>query len=76
MAPTVVHVVGARTHFVEMAPVISALGRRADVVQRGVYTGQHHDAWMSDELLADLECPEPDVFLGAGPGSHGASAIA
>jgi UDP-N-acetylglucosamine 2-epimerase (non-hydrolysing) len=72
MAPTVVHVVGARPNFVKMAPVISALQERADVVQRVVHTGQHYDAQMSAELLSDLEFPEPDVFLGVGSGSHGA----
>jgi UDP-N-acetylglucosamine 2-epimerase (non-hydrolysing) len=72
MAPTVVHVVGARPNFVKMAPVIAALEQRADVVQRVVHTGQHYDARMSAELLADLEFPEPDVFLGVGSGSHGA----
>jgi UDP-N-acetylglucosamine 2-epimerase (non-hydrolysing) len=72
MASTVVHVVGARPNFVKMAPVISALEQREDVVQRVVHTGQHYDARMSAELLADLEFPEPDVFLGVGSGSHGA----
>ena len=72
MAPTVVHVVGARPNFVKMAPVISALEQRADVVQRVVHTGQHYDDRMSSEMLSDLEFPEPDVFLAVGPGSHGA----
>ena len=71
MAPTVVHVVGARPNFVKMAPVISALEERADVVQRVVHTGQHYDARMSAEMLSDLEFPEPDIFLAVGSGSHG-----
>jgi UDP-N-acetylglucosamine 2-epimerase (non-hydrolysing) len=44
MAPTVVHVVGARPNLVKMAPVISALEQRADVVQRAVHTGQQVQA--------------------------------
>jgi UDP-N-acetylglucosamine 2-epimerase (non-hydrolysing) len=68
---TVVHVVGARPNFVKMAPVISALDERDDVVQRIVHTGQHYDERMSAEMLSDLEFPEPDVFLGVGSGTHG-----
>ena len=69
---TVVHVVGARPNFVKMAPVIAALNERGDVEQRIVHTGQHYDERMSAEMLADLEFPEPDIFLGVGSGTHGA----
>ena len=37
-----------------------------------VHTGQHYDERLSDEMLADLGFPEPDVFLGVGSGPHGA----
>jgi UDP-N-acetylglucosamine 2-epimerase (non-hydrolysing) len=55
-----------------MAPVIAALEERGDVEQRIVHTGQHYDERMSAEIVADLELPEPDVFLGVGSGTHGA----
>ena len=67
----VVHAVGARPNFVKMAPVIEALGRRAAIRQLVVHTGQHYDHALSDEVLADLEFPEPDRFLGVGSGTHG-----
>jgi UDP-N-acetylglucosamine 2-epimerase (non-hydrolysing) len=70
--PTIVHVVGARPNFVKMAPVVSALERRDVFRQVVVHTGQHYDARMSDDVLADLDFPEVDVFLGAGSGTHGA----
>ena len=35
-----------------------------------VHTGQHYDAQMSSEFFRDLEMPMPDVYLGAGSGSH------
>ncbi|HMJ34001.1 MAG TPA: UDP-N-acetylglucosamine 2-epimerase (non-hydrolyzing) [Baekduia sp.] len=70
-SPTVVHVVGARPNFVKMAPVISALGRRDAFRQVVVHTGQHYDRRMSDEVLEDLDFPEPDRLLGVGSGSHG-----
>ncbi len=67
----IVHVVGARPNFVKMAPVISALERRNAFEQVIVHTGQHYDARMSDEILADLDFPEPDHFMGVGSGPHG-----
>jgi UDP-N-acetylglucosamine 2-epimerase (non-hydrolysing) len=69
---TIIHVVGARPNFVKMAPVITALGRRDVFRQVVVHTGQHYDSRMSDEVLADLDFPEVDVFLGVGSGTHGA----
>jgi UDP-N-acetylglucosamine 2-epimerase (non-hydrolysing) len=68
---TIVHVVGARPNFVKMAPVIEALERRRVFRQVVVHTGQHYDAKMSDKVLADLDFPEVDIFLGVGSGTHG-----
>jgi UDP-N-acetylglucosamine 2-epimerase (non-hydrolysing) len=68
----VIHVVGTRPNFVKMAPVIDALSERDDVEQLIVHTGQHYDSRLSEEMIADLELPEPDVFLGIGSGRHGA----
>jgi UDP-N-acetylglucosamine 2-epimerase (non-hydrolysing) len=68
---TIVHVVGARPNFVKMAPVIAALERRQMFHQVLVHTGQHYDSRMSDDVLADLDFPEVDVFLGVGSGTHG-----
>ena len=68
---TIVHVVGARPNFVKMAPVIAALERRDVFRQVVVHTGQHYDSRMSTDVLADLDFPEVDVFLGVGSGTHG-----
>jgi UDP-N-acetylglucosamine 2-epimerase (non-hydrolysing) len=68
---TIVHVVGARPNFVKMAPVIQALDRRQVFNQVVVHTGQHYDSKMSDNVLADLDFPEVDIFLGVGSGTHG-----
>lgn len=35
-----------------------------------VHTGQHFDKAMSDDFIAALELPKPDVHLGVGPGSQ------
>jgi UDP-N-acetylglucosamine 2-epimerase (non-hydrolysing) len=67
----VIHAVGARPNFVKMAPVIEALYRCSAVNQLVVHTGQHYDRKMSDEILEDLDFPEPDYSLGVGSGTHG-----
>ena len=66
-----IQVVGARPNFVKMAPVIDALARRDRRRQLVVHTGQHYDERMSAEMLSDLGCREPDIFLGVGSGTHG-----
>lgn len=68
--PTIVQVVAARPNFVKMAPVIEAVARRQAFRQVVVHTGQHYDRRMSEEVLADLDFPEPDRSLGVGSGSH------
>jgi UDP-N-acetylglucosamine 2-epimerase (non-hydrolysing) len=68
---TIVHVVGARPNFVKMAPIVAALERLRAFRQVVVHTGQHYDARLSDEVLADLDFPPCDRFLGVGSGPHG-----
>ena len=71
-------VVGARPNFMKAAPILKAI--REFNATRGewthtltpvlVHTGQHYDSKMSDAFFADLDMPQPDVFLGAGSGTH------
>jgi UDP-N-acetylglucosamine 2-epimerase (non-hydrolysing) len=68
--PRVCIVVGARPNFMKAAPVHAAL-RRLGVDVLLVHTGQHYDTQMSDVFLAELDLPQPDVFLGIGSGTHG-----
>src|SRR5438876_941578 len=71
-------VVGARPNFMKAAPILKAIrqfnssrGEWAEAINPVlVHTGQHYDWQMSEALFADLELPQPDVFLGAGSGSH------
>jgi UDP-N-acetylglucosamine 2-epimerase (non-hydrolysing) len=66
----ILHVVGARPNFMKAAPVMRALGKRADVRQTLVHTGQHYDKNLSDVFFSQLNMPEPDVNLEVGSGSH------
>jgi UDP-N-acetylglucosamine 2-epimerase (non-hydrolysing) len=71
-------VVGARPNFMKAAPILKAIRQfnatrgewSAPIVPILVHTGQHYDAQMSEAFFADLQMPQPDVFLGAGSGSH------
>jgi UDP-N-acetylglucosamine 2-epimerase (non-hydrolysing) len=53
----------------KMAPVVMELKRRG-VPQRLVHTGQHYDSAMSKVFFDELGMPEPDLYLGAGSGTH------
>jgi UDP-N-acetylglucosamine 2-epimerase (non-hydrolysing) len=53
----------------KVAPVHRALAARG-VRQTIIHTGQHYDASMSSDILAELGLPTPDVNLGVGSGSH------
>lgn len=67
--PLVLHVVGARPNFPKVAPLVPALAR-CGIAQRIVHAGQHFDDRMSGVFFEELGLPRPDVWLGAGPGSH------
>jgi len=67
-------VAGARPNFMKVASLLAAFEARKaqgeDVEAFLVHTGQHYDARMSDNFFRDLGLPEPDIYLGAGSGSH------
>jgi UDP-N-acetylglucosamine 2-epimerase (non-hydrolysing) len=67
----IINVAGARPNFMKVAPIVSAIARRAgEFSSLLVHTGQHYDSMMSDAMFRDLELPEPDIHLGVGSGSH------
>src|SRR3954469_21950935 len=65
----VLHIVGARPNLMKAAPVHRALANRG-AVQTILHTGQHYDPVMSEDILKELDMPEPDANLGVGSGSH------
>jgi len=67
----VLHVVGARPNFRKIAPIMEEMARYPERFQQVlVHTGQHYDDEMSQVFFDDLDIPRPDVYLGAGSGSH------
>ncbi len=54
------------------APVYRALAELEPGVELLlVHTGQHYDDDMSAVFIDELGLPQPDIFLGVGPGTHG-----
>ncbi len=66
-----VHLIAAaRPNFMKVAPLWHALAASDDFAPTLIHTGQHYDANMSGDILADLGLPDPDFHLGIGSGSH------
>ncbi|MEN3026357.1 MAG: UDP-N-acetylglucosamine 2-epimerase (non-hydrolyzing) [Chlorobiota bacterium] len=71
MKARVLSVVGARPNYMKVAPLHRAFARYVDVLEHIiVHTGQHYDPELSDVFFADLDLPQPSVFLGVGSGTH------
>lgn len=60
----------------KVAPIIRAINkhnastRSTHIEPLFVHTGQHYDYEMSQIFFKDLELPQPDIYLGAGSGTH------
>jgi UDP-N-acetylglucosamine 2-epimerase (non-hydrolysing) len=68
--PTLYLVAGARPNFMKIAPVVRALQAHSGLDYKIIHTGQHYDREMNDVFFEELGIPQPDVFMGAGGGSH------
>ena len=63
-------VAGARPNFMKIAPIVRALQAHGGLDFKIIHTGQHYDREMNDVFFEELGIPQPDVFMGAGGGSH------
>ncbi len=68
--PVVYLVAGARPNFMKIAPIVRAFQARGSLDFKIIHTGQHYDREMNDIFFEELGIPQPDVFMGAGGGSH------
>jgi UDP-N-acetylglucosamine 2-epimerase (non-hydrolysing) len=65
-----ISIVGTRPNFMKIAPVMRRIADRGGIDHTLVHTGQHYDDAMSRVFFDELGLPTPDVYLGAGSGSH------
>jgi UDP-N-acetylglucosamine 2-epimerase (non-hydrolysing) len=63
-------VAGARPNFMKIAPIVRALNQHGGLRFKIIHTGQHYDREMNEVFFEELGIPAPDVFMGAGGGSH------
>jgi len=68
--PTLYLVAGARPNFMKIAPIVRALQAHGGLDFKIIHTGQHYDREMNEVFFEELGIPQPDVFMGAGGGSH------
>lgn len=54
----------------KIAPIVRALQMHGGLAFSIIHTGQHYDREMNDVFFEELGIPDPDVFMGAGGGSH------
>lgn len=54
----------------KIAPIVRALRAHGGLDYKIIHTGQHYDREMNDVFFEELGIPKPDVFMGAGGGSH------
>jgi UDP-N-acetylglucosamine 2-epimerase (non-hydrolysing) len=67
----IISVVGARPNFMKLAPVERELRKyKSLIIHKIVHTGQHYDYTLSRIFFRDLDLPKPDIYLGAGSGTH------
>ncbi len=67
----IISVVGARPNFMKLAPIEREFRKHKNLYKHLiVHTGQHYDYQLSEIFFKDLGLPKPDIFLGAGSGSH------
>ena len=68
--PILYLVAGARPNFMKIAPIVRALQAHGGLEYKIIHTGQHYDREMNEVFFEELGIPQPDVFMGAGGGSH------
>lgn len=68
--PILYLVAGARPNFMKIAPIVRAIQAHGGLQYKIIHTGQHYDREMNDVFFEELGIPQPDVFMGAGGGSH------
>ncbi len=66
----IINVVGARPNLIKIAPLVEEMQRAPGIESTLLHTGQHYDENLSQIFFDELGIPKPDIFLGAGSGTH------
>ena len=66
----IMHVVGARPHFMKLAPIFHLMESDARFRQTVVHTGQHYDESLFGRFLTEFDLPAPDYDLKLGSMPH------
>ena len=64
-------IIGARPQFIKAATISRVIGKKSDITEVLIHTGQHYDANMSEIFFKQLQIPEPDYNLEVGSAGHG-----
>ena len=59
----VLSIIGARPHFIKVAPLHRAIEKRNNLKHFILHTAQHYDYNMSEVFFKELHIPKPDFHL-------------
>ncbi len=68
----IVTIIGARPQFIKAATVSRVVGKKDDLEEIIIHTGQHFDKSMSEVFFEEMQIPKPDYNLNISSLSHGA----
>lgn len=71
MNKKIVTILGARPQFIKASAITTEIGRRHDLAEIAVHTGQHFDQNMSEVFFRELGILAPKYHLGIHGGTHG-----
>lgn len=66
----ILHIVGARPHFMKLAPISRAITGSPDFEEVTVHTGQHYTEELSDLFIREFDLNTPDYQLKVGSATH------
>lgn len=66
----ILHIIGARPHFMKLAPIYHRAQEKERWQQVICHTGQHYDFNLSEAFLGEFDLPQPDYNFGIGSGPH------
>jgi UDP-N-acetylglucosamine 2-epimerase len=66
----IMHIIGARPHFMKLAPISAAIADSLFFEEVIVHSGQHYSDELSENFIREFKLKDPDYRLGVGSGTH------